>query len=499
MKCIVRINLENGDGAYKYHFTDAENLYGCGYILDINANINEKCEDLINDKKSLLNDFKRFIKEQNYSEMENDIRLIRQYINGTININNDIEYIDIYLVEDNKEKYDDESFEIMKKYIKDNQDFLKNKKIIVSGINQLIQEQLECANKYFEQFHNIYYIIEGNSMPVKYDEYYKTYKAINEIINRIKSLNLSPLENLMYLYDLFRNRKYKKEENIEDCSKSRDLTSVLSGDYIVCVGFTELFDQVAKKLGYSTYQYIITGINRHSHIRNLVYVDDPKYGVDGLYFFDLTWDCKKSDDNNFLYSYKFFLKTKEEMDKHDAGKFKKNEIFNINDEIIEELKQYDKMSFAAMFDIKDNLLLSIGTISKLLNKDIIRDCMCNLTLGNLKSEQIILLFEEYLTKINKPFDSIEFCKLLYNVRKIQYEQNPDFYPFSYDAIKETTINSKIDNEISNEEKLLMAIFGENDESKQRQEQILQLEQALDNFSFPNVKQTVKTNKTMNKF
>ena len=285
MKCIVRINLGNVSETYKYNLTDAKNLYGCSYQLDINANLNEKCEDLINDKKSLLNDFKSFIKEQNYSEMENDIRLIRQYINGTININNDIEYIDIYLFENNKENYDDESFEIIRKYIQDNEKFLENKKIIVSGINKISTEQLECANKYFKQFPNIYYIIEGNSMPINYEEYYNTFRIINEMVNGIKELNLSPLENLMYMYDLFRNRKYKKEDSIEDYSKSRDISSVLSGDYIVCVGFTELFDQVARKLGYLTYQYKIKGINRNSHIRNLVYVNDPKYGVDGLYFF----------------------------------------------------------------------------------------------------------------------------------------------------------------------------------------------------------------------
>lgn len=491
MKCVVTINLVNFSESYKYNLIDVGNLYGCNYELDINANINERLEDLINDNKRMLNDFNKFVKEQNYDQIENDLRLIMDYLNGKIDIKNDIEYIEINLNEEHKENYDDESFKIIKKYIQDNQKFLKNKKVIVSGINKLSREQIECANKYFDKFQNIYYIIEGNSMPIKYADYYNTYKEINEITDKIKSLNLSPLENLMYLYDLFRNRKYKKEEKIEDYNKSRDLTSVLSGDYIVCVGFTELFDQVAKQLGYLTYEYRIKGINRNSHIRNLVYVEDPKYDVDGLYFFDLTWDCKKDENNDFLYSYKFFLKTKEEMEKYDTKKFIKNPILDINDEIIEELKKYDKIGFAEMWDISHDLLLSIGSISKLLNKHNTMDYMSDLTSGNLKTEQIISLFDEYLDKINKPFDYIQFCKLLYNVRKVQHNQNPDFYPFDYDSIKETTINSKIYNELSNEERFIMLLFSETNESKKCQNQISQLEKILKNFDFSSDKQKKK--------
>ena len=64
----------------------------------------------------------------------------------------------------------------------------------------------------------------------------------------IKKLHLSPLETVLYVYDLVRERKYQEEGANECHTKSRDLTSVLLGDKIVCAGFVNLFNTILEKL-----------------------------------------------------------------------------------------------------------------------------------------------------------------------------------------------------------------------------------------------------------
>ena len=158
------------------------------------------------------------------------------------------------------------------------------------------------------------------------------------------------------------------------------------------------------------------------------------------------------------------MKTKSEMETYDACRFEVNEKFNIDAEIINELKKYPYLDFFDMESIKKDLLVIVGNLSKLLKKDNQLDNICLLSKGQLPAENIISLFKEYLEKSNKPFELDKFCELLYNVRKIQNQENPKMYPFSNDVIKEITINSKLDNVMTREERLLCAIFGETEKS-----------------------------------
>lgn len=489
MRTIITLNLNAQTEKYKYSLHDALNMYKCDYELIINASATESIEHLINNEREIIRNFKKFINEQNYLEIENDIRIINEYLDNKIDIKNSIEYIEINLEEEKDEyDYDYESFSIIKKYIDDNIDFFKDKKIIIKGISKISKEQIKIANEFFSIYENIYYVIEGNSMPISYDEYRNTEKKLDEILNMIKEKNMSPLENLMYLYDLIRNRKYKKADSLAEYNKSSDLTSVLFGEYIVCSGYTELFDYFSQKLGFRTYQYQLKGIECNSHIRNLIYVEDSKYDVDGLYFFDATWDSNKYDNNDFLCYYKFFMKTQEEMEKCDRGRFENNKYFDIDDNIIQQLKKYETLNILNIYDIKQELLIGLNHISKLLQKGDMMQNMALLMNGILPSEDITSLLEEYLEKINKPFNYEKFCKLLYNVRKIQHEENPEFYPFSYDVISDTTINSMI---ATKEERLLMAIFGEINGDNQYNKKKEKLEQILDGLSFEKQKKKIK--------
>lgn len=191
--------------------------------------------------------------------------------------------------------------------------------------NKIVDEQIYNLNDYpiikeqYQHNSNIYFYIEGNTHPISLTDFEKTYNIINNIVSKIQKLNLSPLEQIMYVYDLVRDRVYKEELITEPPYISRDLTSVLLGDRIVCVGFTNFFNQILENLGITSKKDHLKSIdsNEPNHVRNIVYVYDKKYNIEGNYLFDLTLDCKDNiDDNTYLNSYRYFAKTKKEMDRY---------------------------------------------------------------------------------------------------------------------------------------------------------------------------------------
>ena len=112
-------------------------------------------------------------------------------------------------------------------------------------------ENLEKAKKFFGNFPNILFNLIGNDEYVNLTQFDATINAINSIVNSIKRYDYSPAEQLLYAYDLIRNREYIMEEKSEPCYISRDLTSVLSGDKIVCLGYSNIFNAVINNLGIS--------------------------------------------------------------------------------------------------------------------------------------------------------------------------------------------------------------------------------------------------------
>ena len=56
----------------------------------------------------------------------------------------------------------------------------------------------------------------------------------------------------MYVYDLIRERVYTAENPEEEYFVSRDITSVLLGDKIVCVGFSNLFAAIIENLEFNS-------------------------------------------------------------------------------------------------------------------------------------------------------------------------------------------------------------------------------------------------------
>lgn len=121
---------------------------------------------------------------------------------------------------------------------------------------------------------------------------------IDKSADSLRGKNYSPLEKLLSAYiDVTRN-KYKMQDVTEHFSQSRSIYGVLNSDKIVCVGYASLLQAIIERNGDKNIKLYANNVacsNDGEHItgyhRNLiVYIQDPKYGIDGYYYLDPTWD-----------------------------------------------------------------------------------------------------------------------------------------------------------------------------------------------------------------
>lgn len=134
-------------------------------------------------------------------------------------------------------------FKEVAKLIKYNK-FLQDKTIILDEFFNLNKETLLDIENSFEDTSNILFNLEENNEPVTIEEYKQTLELVYSLVSKVEQYDFSPFEQLIYVYDLVRDRIYKSGDETEAIGISRSLTSVLIGEKIVCVGFSEIFQTI---------------------------------------------------------------------------------------------------------------------------------------------------------------------------------------------------------------------------------------------------------------
>ena len=216
----------------------------------------------------------------------------------------------------------DESNEIIIVCTKDN--FIKvldlskkiNKKINIDGQSIPLSDYKNMLDNYdIKSLDDVKIQYQEQNSPIPVDKLYELSLLIDNIIENIKKYNLSPLEKLIYTYDIVKYREYKES----DCNKknSRDLDKVLQGDAIVCVGYSNLFNAILRCMGFNA-TYLISVEKKHQ--RSMVYIRDDKYNIDGIYAFDPTFDRRKNE--NYIDNYKYFAMTMEKSEKDNPSTHK---------------------------------------------------------------------------------------------------------------------------------------------------------------------------------
>ena len=312
----------------------------------------------------------------------------------------------------------------------------------------------------------------NNTLYVSLTECLNIVTKIKTIAENIQILNLSPIETIMYTYDLVRNRVYKFEDQDELPATSRDLSSVLFGDKIVCAGYSNIFSALLNYMGIKCHKVGMLAENNNQtdrHERNLIYVKDDKYDIDGVYYFDTTWDSKRENENNeFLNRYKYFAKTLSQMNELEKNKYIYDDMPYLGSNIVPIIEKH--LNYNELAEINSKYFVTINYITRMATgKNALE--WGSLIPGapeynKFNKSKLLKKLRDGIEKFNKPIPAETFIEILSNVRKVQYYQNPNFYPYSLNDIYKTYVSSNWEFDehyYSLEQQLLMKIFGCNQE------------------------------------
>ena len=130
------------------------------------------------------------------------------------------------------------------------------------------------------------------------------YQHILNISDKIKKRNYSPLEAIYYIYYNLKAKMYNKESENEDKSTSRSINQIRKTNKIVCEGYSNYFFAVSRFLNLSVFKltWASKDKDKPGHAENIVFINDSKYEVTGIYAIDTTWDSKR-DENDVRYKH----------------------------------------------------------------------------------------------------------------------------------------------------------------------------------------------------
>ena len=131
---------------------------------------------------------------------------------------------------------------------------------------------------------------------------------IVKMCNVIKENELSPLEAIAFIHKIV-TKSFLYKENEENPGLCRTIIGCLNTDNIVCVGYSHIVKALVDKLDYQRLKVdtvvfkIVTDDDLNSsisefmsvgtpHMKNLVFISDEKYGVEGAYLLNATFDSK---------------------------------------------------------------------------------------------------------------------------------------------------------------------------------------------------------------
>lgn len=314
-------------------------------------------------------------------------------------------------------------------FIKNNP-LLENKMIIIDkGDNYSYEEALELKSSLNSKSKYLIKLYD-NDLLITIDEYIQTTFILKQYLDEILQYDLSPIEQIMYAYDISRDRLYQEEDRDDDFYLSHDLTWVLTKNKCVCGGFCRVFNALVKMLGYyadSDYGVMYDNACESDviHAISIVNVNDDKYNIHGIYIFDPTFDCKKSEDD-ILYYYLYFAKT-----------FAFFTFIN-----------NDYQSIRLKYSIDD--LISYLINHNYYEKEIIEEVMfladrlqaIELTyLGPGSKKKLVQELSLKKDIFNRPINSLSLINAIINVKKCERESNRFNYLLNEDMIRYMLLSS----------------------------------------------------------
>lgn len=327
----------------------------------------------------------------------------------------------------------------------------------------------QCLNEYDAHYEDNSYSMEDVLLVLT---------SVRNLTSVIKEFNLSPFEQVMYAYDIVKDRTYIASNENDSYLESRDMAKILKSDKIVCLGFAALFNSLLDKLNIDNNIVFLEGVrSNQGHARNLVVIKDPKYNLNNIMYFDATWDSKKQENNiidenryeNFARERTYFLiKDDKKLIEESSLPFflrKDKDYSFLNKEILSNLfkikrvfKRIDWKKYFSNIEISDSNLMKV--------KALMNDDIRYFSIFSNDFEFCEFMYKECCKMLNKELKEDIFLRSLYTVRRVENYLNPEKYSLNTDEIINTYFERYMPNQ-TDEDKLLCKIFGLDNNLKQK--------------------------------
>ena len=489
MKSIIKVFIDDKLEEPYYEAT-FNNVYGVDVALYIYTNSKNNFDELISNKNAIKEaldyDKEEYLEWLRIEGRENDL----VFTDSIDEIMNGLEYIGFDAFEvmvdsfnhrvDIVGEYDEETtYNIINNYLSDHPEYKNYPIVIPENINGL--NSLDELKEKYKDYKNVLVQPSGD-LPIPIEEA-ESGVNLNNIIEDIKNVELSPLEKIIFIYDLVKEKPYKHEGEEDSSFDSRSVFRSITGDSIVCLGYANIMESILHRLGYRVLIDNLEGLSKGEpgHARLLVYLKDEKYNVDGVYVIDPTMDSRAPGDKyNYLYNYCGLLKP--------IGFFNENDEINETRDVttgyfvnhdIDDFEDMYKIVKKTIFDVVDNensfsewknAKHTIKSLAYLiLNMIVEDDSYKEVTQAVKENEEMIK------DKINKPIDAFTILQAVTEARVIENLMNPNKYELDYDKLIKNSLrngfNIDIDRHLnykSNIERLLASIFGIDDEEEEEE-------------------------------
>lgn len=456
-----------------YDFDIQPALIGSDYEIYMVIDPNKSFSSQIRDKSL----FYKYMEETaSFSKFDEDFKSKKEIKFIDENYNSIFKYVN-YISPD----IDTDTF---LKYLKSNPELLTKKiylgHVEITEFDSIVKE----IKRYSSVIDNVYVSLENDDNPTKLLDCYKVVKKIKETAEVVKKLNLSPIERIMYIYDLSRNRIYTKEDDYESPYKSRELTKVLSGDKIVCVGYAKIFNVLLKYAGINSRLVDLEPRNSNKkvgHCRNVIHVVDKKYNIDGVYFFDPTWDSKRNENDNYLGRYNFFARTKKHMDDYEKNTLCDIDLRYYSEDLFDRVKELvDSGNIKQLEPLYETIRWMFVTADKkcplkkyhfgAIDYDFMPQAILKVY-PPLDKVKFLRNFKTVCKKYKKEIKAETFFQIAQNVRKIEYYIDSDSFPYNDDTLFKMSYMYAKHGGIESEMNDMIGLIIKSDKSKKEIEQV----------------------------
>lgn len=134
-------------------------------------------------------------------------------------------------------------------------------------------------------------------------------RRVNGVVNHIKTQNFTPFEAICFIHKMITSN-FQYQENEDEPTLCRSLIGVLNTSNIVCVGYSLLVKAIVDKLNNPNLKSDTSVIQLEQdkdncvsdylnagdgHMQNVIFIEDEKYDIHGVYLVDTTFDSKSKN------------------------------------------------------------------------------------------------------------------------------------------------------------------------------------------------------------